>query len=279
MSRSLIIAGVLFLLVASCTKKQPQYQLVRPSAGDRVVLVEEFSGALCPNCPQGTAELESLKELYGDQLIILTIHAGDFAFKFEDSKYDFATTAGDELLDLLGNPLGYPSGVVNRKPEGAQDGYQQFASRWSSSIANSIADSATIGIDQEISFDADTRQLEVTVNILPLEASDRSLRLTVAIKEDKIVDPQADRAAAGGVVKEYVHKNVLREVLTLAEGDLLEGPISAFSNITKTYRFTLPPEDGWWKAQNCHVVSFVTFESSEDALGEVLQATESPISE
>jgi len=270
------IALVLILLFA-CSKKQPEYQLVKPSAGDRVVLVEEFSGALCPNCPQGTAELESLKELYGDQLVILTIHAGDFAFQFSDSKYDFTTPGGNELIDLLGNPLGYPSGVVNRKREGAQDGYQQFASRWSSSIANSVSDSAIIGIEQEIRYNSDTRKLEVDVTVLPLEDINTSLRLTVALKEDEIIDPQADRAAAGGVVTEYVHKDVLRALLTPSEGDLLSGPITAFAGFTKTYQFDLPTEDGWWKAENCQVVSFVSREADAEGVGEILQATEEAI--
>lgn len=265
---------LVLMCVFACTMKQPTYQLVRPTAGDRVVLVEEFSGALCPNCPQGTDELESLKELYGDQLIILTIHAGDFAFKFEDSKFDFTTPGGNVLIDILGNPLGYPSGVVNRKREGAQDGFQQFSSRWSSSIANSLEDTATIGIDQEIRYDSDTRQLEVDVSVLPLEDVNTALRLTVVLKEDKIIDPQADRAAPDGVVKDYVHKNVLRAVLSESEGDVIEGPIAAFSAITRTYSFVLPEEDGWWKAENCQIVAFVTSESSGGGVGEVLQATE-----
>ncbi|MBX2816232.1 MAG: Omp28-related outer membrane protein [Saprospiraceae bacterium] len=274
--RFLIIITILSLL-AGCSKEQPQFNLLRPEAGDRVVLVEEFSGALCPNCPQGTAELESLKEIYGDRLIILTIHAGDFAFPFSDSKFDFATDDGDVLLDLLGNPIGYPSGVVNRKREGPQDGYQLFSSRWATSIASSLEDSATVQIDQDIAYDPETRELEVTVTILPFQNFQSLPRLTVVLKEDGIIDPQADRADPTGVVTSYEHKNVLRTVLSSPSGDPLASSPKLLEAQQKNYRFTLPEEEGWWIPENCSIVAFLTEEQSGTAIGEVLQATEAPI--
>jgi thiol-disulfide isomerase/thioredoxin len=109
-----LLALISLSALMSCHENQPEYTLLKPESGDRVVVVEEFSGARCPNCPQGTQQLEDLKSLYGDQLIIVTIHAGDFAFKYDESSFDFTTSEGNVLLQMLGNPIGYPSAVINR---------------------------------------------------------------------------------------------------------------------------------------------------------------------
>ncbi|MBK8282605.1 MAG: hypothetical protein IPK94_21325 [Saprospiraceae bacterium] len=40
------------------------------------VLIEEYTGVRCQNCPAGAQLLEELKTIHGDQLIVLSIHGG-----------------------------------------------------------------------------------------------------------------------------------------------------------------------------------------------------------
>ncbi len=256
-----------------CEKNPPEYTLIRPGSSDRTVLIEEFSGARCPNCPQGTQELENLKALYGGQLVIVTVHAGDFAFTYPESNFDFTTEGGDELLAQLGNPIGYPSAVINRMRVG--ESYQAFSTRWGSLISEALEAAPVASINQQLTFDPVSRELEVTITVLPFEDMDRPLLLTSLIKEDSIVDPQADRAVPAGVVPNYVHKNVLRRFLSDVAGDLIAATGTAFQAIEKTYRFELPAEHGWWRAEQCWVVSFVSLESGAEL--NVLQAAETKI--
>ncbi len=262
-----IFICLLLLTLSACEKNPPEYSLIKPTESDRKVLVEEFSGALCPNCPQGTQDLENLKSIYKDNLIIVTIHAGDFAFPYPESKYDFTTDAGNELLKFLGNPLGYPSSVINRVKQGQS--FQSFASKWASLIANELEKPAIINLSMQLDYDQDTRFLAVKVTALPLVEITEGLNLSVLIKESSIIDPQADRAAASGVVIEYAHKDVLRMMLSAPAGDLLTIAAEAFVPYEKSYAFTLPPEDGWWRANNCEVVAFVSLASSSI---EIIQA-------
>ena len=266
----LILLTLGFLTLLSCSENQPQYELIKPSVGDRRVLVEEFSGARCPNCPQGTQELDNLKSLYGDQLIIVTVHAGDFAFMYEESRFDFTTEAGDQLLQLLGNPIGYPSAVINRTKDGQF--YQVFSSRWSSLISEALTKENIVTISGDLQYEPLNRSVTMIFRALPLENLNGDLKLTVLIKEDNIIDPQADRAAATGVVMDYKHKNVLRRVLTNPAGDMLGNNPSEFQPIEKEYSFTLPMENGWWIAENCKIVAFLTLE--QGAQIEVVQALE-----
>ncbi len=265
----------LCLLLTACNENQPHYVLIQPSTGDRTILIEEFSGALCPNCPQGTQELDNLKGIYGDQIVIVTVHAGDFAFQYEDSKYDFTTDMGDELLQILGNPIGYPSAVINRKLDGQF--YQSFSTRWSSLISEALEEENTVTISGNVSYEPGSRSLFAVFRALPLQDLEGTLKMSVIIKEDKIVDPQADRAVSTGKVVDYVHKNVLRIALSTPSGDILGTDPSEFQPLEKDYSFTLPPENGWWVDTNCQIVAFLTLENG--AAMEVLQAIELPLVE
>jgi len=269
MIRSIIALCLIGFFLGSCRENQPEYTLIKPEASERTIVVEEFSGARCPNCPQGTQELENLRSIYGENLIIVTIHAGDFAFKYNESAYDFTTQEGNALLDYLGNPVGYPSAVINRKPDDASQSFQYFSTKWSSLISEELSVPAKLDIEMKVSFDTDSRLALITVDVLPTEDINDPLYVSVLLKESEIIDPQADRAASSGIVLDYIHKNVLRVMLSEVKGDKVADEGRAFERVTKEYQYQLPPEEGWWKAENISVVGFVTTDAPR-----ILQARE-----
>ena len=263
------------LLLWACDDKMAEFTLAKPEPGLKNVLVEEFTGARCPNCPQGAQELENLKTLYGDQLIIISIHAGDFVFPYPESSFDFRTPEGDALLQILGNPIGYPSAVINRvKPDG-QNQFQQFSSKWGSSIDHAFQSTLPADLEQNVDYDPEVRNLQITITILPLVDIDQTLRLSVVIVENNIIDYQADRADPDGIVPTYVHNHVLRKMLSEVQGDDLGAQHTAFSGFEKKYMFTLPPETSWWKDEDLKVITFLSLHNGESK--EVVQAVESPL--
>ena len=50
-----------------------------PSDGIRKILLEDYTGHKCPNCPEAAVEAHNLKLAYGDSLVIMAVHAGVFA--------------------------------------------------------------------------------------------------------------------------------------------------------------------------------------------------------
>ncbi len=48
-------------------------------SGNRVVLLEEFTGKGCTNCPKGSRELENLLTQFPNNLVAVSLHAGFFA--------------------------------------------------------------------------------------------------------------------------------------------------------------------------------------------------------
>lgn len=115
-----------FFLLFSCTENKPVIPClscdsssvnVVPTNTTKKVLMEEFTGVRCVNCPQAQAEIKNLQTegIFGEDLIVVSYHAGFFSEPYSDSQKDFRTPAGTEILNFLETPIGYPSGVVNRK--------------------------------------------------------------------------------------------------------------------------------------------------------------------
>ena len=77
----------------------------------RKIVVEEFTGTGCPNCPRGYAGMQALAEKYPDDFIGISPHA---SVNYEDP---METTAYDEISSLFyysGIQLGVPSAFLNR---------------------------------------------------------------------------------------------------------------------------------------------------------------------
>jgi hypothetical protein len=261
-----------FILFFACQENQPQYTLSRSEIGDRVVVVEEFSGVRCPNCPEGTKELESLRALYDDNVIIVTIHAGDFAFQYKESQYDFTTQEGNALLSFLGNPIGYPSAVINRVRDPNTQSLQNFSSKWGSLISTELAMAPAVLLELDIVYDMNTRKISTTLRAVPNVDIEGDLRFTLLIKEDNMIDWQSDSEAAQGLDIEYNHRNVLRAVLSNPHGDQVANSAKAFQSLERIYSYTLPDQTNWWKDSDLKIVGFITGSN-----GEILQGIEKPL--
>lgn len=268
------VSLALVLITGSCKEISPEYRLVRPQEGLRNVLIEEFTGVQCVNCPQGTDEIINLQGLYGKSLISVAIHAGFFAqAPYSDSKYNFLTQSGQAIENWIGPPLGYPAAVVNRTRFEGENSYQLGRQKWAAYIGDLIQSSPLVDVVASTNFNPSTRGLEITVSVEALADIQQDIRINVMITEDNILDPQANTAAPGGRTKDYNHRHVLRAMLTNFDGNFLTANMKFGDVLTNDFTFTLPPEDGWWDAENVHVVAFVT-DASSNTPGQVLNATE-----
>ena len=74
--KAILLFTIVFLV--SCEEQKKVIEPFVPS-GNRVVLIEEFTGKGCTQCPKGSRELENLLTLFPDNLVAVSIHAGPFA--------------------------------------------------------------------------------------------------------------------------------------------------------------------------------------------------------
>ena len=104
------------------------------------VLLEDYTGHTCVNCPKAAVTARTLKEQYGEALVVMAVHAGWFA-KPAGSPfgYDFRTAAGDSWDTYFGiGQVGNPNGMVNRKYTAGTPILSPSA--WANSVAAAAAE-------------------------------------------------------------------------------------------------------------------------------------------
>lgn len=267
--KKIILPGLIALSLVSCSEEPIRISPAQPEPGVRKVLIEEFTGVRCVNCPQGTDEILNLQSLYNYDVLAVAIHAGFFAVPYNDSKYDFTIPEGRQIETWLGTPIGYPTAVINRKKFEGQQSFQLGRQAWAGYIASELKEEPAVKIYLEKAFDEVSRKVDFKINIIGEKDVAQPLKYSIMITEDDIYDPQADVAVQGGRVSDYRHKHVLRTMLTSYDGNYLTDRISKDEIIKLERSFIIPGEDGWWKAENVNILVFVTLDNG-GAPGEIL---------
>lgn len=267
----LAVAGLFSLLLGTgCDTIEPPYT-TGPGNGHngngdsvRKVLLEEFTGHHCPNCPEASLLAKELQAHYGDRLIIVSVHAGWFA-RVDDPPFDtdFTTPTGDELNTHFGvsqNPIG----MVNRTPYAG--GVLLSPSAWGEAIEQVIGTSPAVSIALSVEYDAASRQITMETEVEALATTDTSLYLSLYIKENGIVSAQRtnDDSYPSGIIEAYEHNHVLRMGVNGTWGDqLAEAPFLQGDAVQKSYSVTLDQD---WDPHNCTVVAFVYDASTLEVL-------------
>lgn len=254
------------LLVLSCEEQKRVIEPFVPT-GNRVVLLEEFTGKGCTNCPKGSREIENLLTLFPDNLVAVSIHAGFFANPdiFPIGQYDLRPPQAQELFNLLGPNLGYPAGVVNRTLVNGD--MQLGANQWASAISRELQTPPAIELSIVKEYNSVSRELEVTVTGVAKQDLSGDIRLGVMLTESGIVDAQDDQEF-GGIDPNYVHKHVLRTMLTPVSGVAVGSSFVSGQPFTQTFTIVLEPN---WNADEMEIIAFVS--NVQGSAFPVLQAT------
>jgi hypothetical protein len=226
----------------------------------RKVLLEDYTGHKCVNCPGAAVTAHDLKEQYEDQLIIIAVHAGYFAEPSSSGLYttDFTTETGDELDSYFGvSALGNPNGMVNRLGEGT--GRVKLPDVWPSAIGQEISKPADALIEIDHTYNDQTRVVSTTLNIEFKNNLAGNYRISVFITEDDIDAPQMNNDPAIGPtpdIEDYVHMHVLRGSLNGTFGDqITDETIEAGAEYSVDLNDYTVSAD--WKDGDCSLVSFI----------------------
>jgi hypothetical protein len=230
------------------------------ASGEHKVLVEEYTGVKCVNCPAGSAEIENLKSKYGENVIALSIHAGIFAKPYTESKYDLKVKDGEDIMGYVGAPEGYPSATIDRKKFTGQTSLQLGQNSWAGYIEQQLKEAAPMKVSLKNDFNATTRELNVKVSVLPFQNVNQNLRITVLMSETDISDYQS---TPQGKISDYKHKHVLRDVITAATGDVLGAEFKVANLIEKSYTYKIPTT---WNVDKCSVIAFVHHEGIDKSV-------------
>ncbi|MCK9618131.1 MAG: Omp28-related outer membrane protein [Lentimicrobiaceae bacterium] len=128
------------------------------------VLLEDFTGHLCINCPSAAEKAKELKTIYGENLYIIAHHAGEFAEPQTSGNYtaDFRNPSSNELYAEFGITYN-PVGLINRHEFNSQR--RVGAGQWAAKIGEMMNQKTDIKITFSKNYQALTGLLEGNVKV------------------------------------------------------------------------------------------------------------------
>lgn len=206
----------------------------------RKVLLEDLTGHTCNNCPAASDVALGLHDVYGDALIIVSVHATAFAEPYAPPyDTDFRTTAGEEYVNTFGVGS-LPAGLVSRRV--FNNSIIVGDGNWGSAAAEIINTPAEVEVlFDTIIFDSGTNTVNMTVQVVPVNALTGDHNLTVYLLEDSVVDAQVDNRVSPPDVLDYMHRHVLRGNVNGTWGEtVVTGSAAAGDTVTVTHSYVLP---------------------------------------
>jgi thiol-disulfide isomerase/thioredoxin len=280
MKQSIIIASVLSLVLISCdvvnapyekNPKDPSDTLLKDTStaivrtnGLQHILLEDYTGQLCGNCPEAADIADRLYKNNGGRVIVTAIHAGLFAKKeLPDYEYDFTTPTGDALDAAFKiSRAGNPNGMVNRVT--INNRIIQGHPTWETVVAQQLLRTPSLDLGMSHTYYPATKTLVVTVRTEALADIDAPTNVSVWLQENDIIADQKDYRKTPSHITDYKFSHVLRASLNGTWGDTLsKTPSTRGTKSTMTFRYTVPadklnPADtlNYWNLKNFEIVAF-----------------------
>lgn len=249
---------------------------------DEKILLEEFTGFRCVNCPPAAVTAANLHDEYPGRVVLSAIHCTEFfaapippnGDPAGEYQIDLRTPEGEELHDYYNMNGGLPDGMINRLGTSAPPStipYQQWADRVAELITQNNPD-VFIQVS-DLAVNADSTKLLVEVVIKPLNLiPQEEYYINAMLLESGII---AGQKSTSGDIHNYNHKHVFRRASNGAFGTFAyHGDLNLDANTALIFRLpiSLEPE---WVLENCDVIVAVTKESTR----EVIQVDEKAITD
>lgn len=246
----------------------------------RKVLVQDYTGHTCGNCPRAAEDLETIIAANPGKIVGMAVHAG---LQFSPPKLpgfpeDFRTTAGSQWDTYFSmSTISLPKGTINW----AQTPYSQSRSTWAGHVATQLSSPQKAKLFMKTSVDTVAMAVKVETKVTLLQATNNDVKMVIVLTEDSIIARQKDYTPPVGATVEnldeipnYVFMHVLRGDINGTWGEVLKtGPVAAGTEISSVNCGNLYPWGNLKKnLKNMSVVAIVyTRDAGSGSIREVLQ--------
>lgn len=267
----LVALAVLSLFSCDDVKEEERWiESVGSADVKRNVLIEDFTGQDCVNCPNAAAVVKNLQDkltvAYGKSPVIaVAIHGGGMKIKPDTNPRGLHTAQGDEYNEHWGI-TSWPNGMVNRMIDLAP------YTAWEMTAITMLFQPAEMGnIEISNTFDPETRALDVKVSADAMAL--QRAKVNVWLTESHILGYQLMPDNSRNL--QYEHNHVFRDNITAAYGDDIVATNGKFETeyhytVAKGYGPGATNEKYYCNTDNMAVVVFFT----DVETGEVLQVEE-----
>lgn len=184
---------------------------------NRNVLIEDYTGHLCNNCPPAAETAKTIEENNPGRVFALGVHAGGATNTFQQTpndtyKIDYTTDFGTAYSVEIPGFFGNPQGMVSRVEKDGS--LWLFQSEWESA-ANTLLTTNELKANIQIKTEyfEETGGIFVHYEVEALEDLDPEARVLILLAEKKVVSPQ--KMPDGTTNYNYEHHNVLSGKLSL----------------------------------------------------------------
>lgn len=229
-------------LLFSCSDVIPEgerYVELPTVEAKRSILIEDFTGQFCSNCPEAHKVISDLQAQYGNSVIAVAIHAGHFGLA-EGSNPNFVGLMQPEGNDYATHwgVEAYPSGLINRT-----SGLLKHT-EWATYAREALSQEAMVDIAVDCRVTDDSTQLVIHTDITSNVAMEGN-KLQLWITESNITTVQQN---GGTLDTHYAHHHVYRASANGLWGEEVTVP-------SNTVHYVDVRDN--WDVENLSVVAFV----------------------
>lgn len=288
MKKIFVIAVCALSALSSCKEKGPKinfgngakavdttYTTTVEATQSKNVVVEEFTGASCSNCPSARELLANIvaDPKYSGHVFAMGIHILNYVQSDPVAglyKHDFRTQKGTDIgNDVYGSVTAMPIAGIDRAPY--NNDMLLLKTAWASAIANRIAVASPANVTVNSSFDQASKTATVKLHVAYTQAVTTPQFVTLAIIEDSLVDAQEYPSYIDTF---YTFNHVLRDYLTPTGGTpiLANVAIAPGRVYDRTFTYQL---NAAWIPEHCKIIAFLHNYSATSK--EILQAAEAEV--
>jgi hypothetical protein len=277
-TRSILLVLVSFIFFfSSCDKIETPYATARhgniiDTIADldtvpvvKRVLLEDYTGHKCVNCPEATVIAHSEEASHEGKLIVLAVHAGYQALPGTgEYAADYRSATGEVWNVDFGINSINPQGMVDRREF---DGTRVLSKdSWSNDVDIALTQAPELVMTMTNVYDTNTRKVNSVIYSKFLSAISGSYTLTVCVVEDSLISGQKNNNPAVGTtpdIHNYVFMDVLRGSVNGDYGEVLTGKVDP--SITYMGKFAITIDENW-TAKNCWILAFVSKSDTREIL-------------
>lgn len=211
----------------------------------RNVLIQEFTGQRCPNCPEGAAMVSDIiADNPEGSVVAVSLHPSGTNFTRPLGGLNLTSATATAYYNYY-RPTGFPAAVIDGDTPATN------IATWSAKVYNELSTNSPVDIDIDARFSPEDRKLSVGYSLMMLETLNAPATINLWVVESGIIGPQYTNGPQNPT---YSHNHVLRGSLTGDWGVSLGNSFSFADNLQGNYERELPEE---WVADNCHIVAFL----------------------
>lgn len=264
----------LCLLIVSCKEKGPIINFTNVVSKDtsyivttvdtpqlRQVLIEEYTGVTCSNCPKGAQVVTGLEAQYPNRVNVMELHAGVQTTPLTISKYNFQTTAAAQIVASVAENPSKPAASIDQTTDNTGT-YFVDRSTWVTAVNSRIGITSPLNIYVTSNYVAGENSSTIHVKVEYTQPVAKHQVLTLALIESKIIDPQEDGITIDTF---YVHNHVLRDVITSVTGTpfLNTAATKVRGQVFETTLLYKLPTNVL-SVDNCEIIAFVSDDEAGD---------------